>query len=246
MNRFADVLAATASRLTVPEPARSRILLELAADMEDLYTAYLERGKSDDEARRGVLDHFDLSDEALRELVRVHDTPIQGILNGLSSQAEGKWEKGILAVLVVGVALGFGRVVFQGGILQVSSVFVWPVLAVGAWALGIGWWKGRRLFGTSSSSLRNPSGGIGLILGLVGLEVFFGLAGIWIELYLVALRLAQAPGESLVLLVEWLEMASATLTITLGMALATTLLWFLLAGRARRIERQAAAHLVEP
>ncbi|MFC1661183.1 hypothetical protein ACFL3S_06985 [Gemmatimonadota bacterium] len=245
MNGFSDVLAETASRLTVPEPARSRILLELAADMGDLYAAYMDRGRSEAQARAAVLEHFDLSDESLRELVRVHDTPLQGMLNGLSSQARSRWERLVLGVVVVGVTIALGRAVFQGGLLASASFFVWPVFAGGALALGVGAVRIRGLFWPGTSGLRNPSRGVSLILGLAGIEVFLGFTGVWIELYRTALRLTQAPGESLVLLVGWLELASATLTLTLSIALATTLLWFLVAGQAGALERQRAALLVK-
>jgi hypothetical protein len=246
MNRFSDILTTTASRLTVPEPAHSRILLELAADMEDLFRAYVEKGHLEDEARAAVREHFDLSDEALRELARVHDTPIQGILNGLSSHAQSNWERLVLAVLVVGASLLLGRVVLQEGVIGASSVFVWPVVITALVALGFGVATGRRLFLGADSGLRTPSRGIGRILGLAVLQVFLGMVGIWVELYGGALAIQEAPREALVHLVGWLETASATMTITLGLALGTALLWFLLAGQARRIERRLAAQLVEP
>jgi hypothetical protein len=245
MNGFTDVLAETGSRLTVPEPARSRILLELAADMEDLFETYVGRGQSEAQAREAVLEHFDLSDESLRELVRVHATPLRGMLNGLSTQAGSVWERVVLGVVVVGVALLLGRSLFQGGLFASASVVIWGVLAAGVVAVALAGIHGRRILGLAASDVRKPSRGVDLILGLAVLEAFLGFAGVWVELYRTALRLAETPPQALVLLVEWLEMAAATLTLTLLLAIGTALLWFLVAGRAARVDRQSAAALVE-
>ena len=44
MNRFANVLRQARDRLQVPEPSRTRILLEMASDLEDSYQFYLSQG----------------------------------------------------------------------------------------------------------------------------------------------------------------------------------------------------------
>jgi hypothetical protein len=112
-------------------------------------------------------------------------------------------------------------------------------------ALALAGVHGRRILGRDTPRPRTPGRGVDLILGLAVLEVFLGLAGVWVELYRTALQLANTPPQALVLLVEWLEMAAATLTLTLLLAIGTALLWFLVAGRAARVERQSAAALVE-
>ena len=88
MTRFMKALQDANARLTVPEPARSRILLEIGADMEGLFLEYVDRGMTEDDAENAVSETFDLSEETLRELVRVHDTPLDRSLEGLTLQVQ--------------------------------------------------------------------------------------------------------------------------------------------------------------
>ncbi len=67
--------------------------------------------------------------------------------------------------------------------------------------------------------------------------------GLWVELYLSALRIRNAPGETLIHLVGWVHMASATLVIALSGALILGFLWFFLEFRTRRQELNAVADL---
>ena len=244
MSRFTQALSETAARLTVPPSVRSRILLEVAADMDDLYKAYLDRGQDGEEARQAVLEHFDLSDEALEDLVRVHNSPIQGALNGLSGQPGQGWEKTVLAGLVVGVAAALYGLVSQNGLMEAASVFVWPVIATTVVAVGMGVMKLTQILNARTRPVRGLRSGVGTILGLAGVELLIGLSGAWVELYRVALRIQVAPEETPLLLPRWLETASATLTITVGMTLITALVWFVVAGRAARAERAYADHLL--
>ena len=54
MSRFAELLGRTAARLDIPQPARSRVLLELAGDLDALYEHYRGLGLEEDEASRRV------------------------------------------------------------------------------------------------------------------------------------------------------------------------------------------------
>ena len=78
MNRFAHVLKHAEDRLRAPEPARTRILLEMAADLEDGYRHYLERGLDEADAARRAEEAFSTSDETLRLLERVHQRSYGG------------------------------------------------------------------------------------------------------------------------------------------------------------------------
>ena len=82
-------------------------------------------------------------------------------------------------------------------------------------------------------------------LSTVGIGVAVAGAGLWVELYLSALRIRAVPGETLIHLVGWLYMASATLVIALSGALVLGFLWFFLESRVRRQELTAAARLLE-
>ena len=245
MSRFSEVLSEVDGRLMVQEPARSRILLELAADMEDLHGEYLARGFSEEDAHAAVMDHFDLSEEVLRELVKVHDTPFQRSLENLSGHARSKGSRLLMIVLAVLVTGGSGTLLFRGQLYRDASGLVWilmPILAVGlAMAMG----QARRIYKAVRDWDPSLGSGLGRLLGLATLMIVVAASGLWLELYLGALRIREAPGEALIHLAGWLHMASATLVIALSGALALGFLWFLLQSRVRRRELAAVTELLE-
>ena len=59
MSRFADVLNQVRDRLEIPEPSRTRIVLEMASDLEDSYQYYLDQGHDEAEAARLARETFD-------------------------------------------------------------------------------------------------------------------------------------------------------------------------------------------
>jgi hypothetical protein len=52
MARFSSIIRDLNSRLDLPQPARSRVLLEIHADLEDLYEFYLQKGAEAAEAEK--------------------------------------------------------------------------------------------------------------------------------------------------------------------------------------------------
>ncbi len=44
MNRFAPLLKSINARLDLPQPTKSRIILEIASDLEDMYQFYQSQG----------------------------------------------------------------------------------------------------------------------------------------------------------------------------------------------------------
>jgi hypothetical protein len=245
MSRFAQALSDVASRLTLPEPVRSRVLLEMAADMEDLHQAYLERGLPEEEARASVLEHFDLSQEALRELAAVHDSPLERSLTSLSGQAHRPWARTLLGLLGLFVAAGNVSLFFEGGLLSHASPLAWVLLAILATGLAGGAWKARLLRSSPAPGEPRVRSGVSFLLGLAGLQVVLGFAGVWVELYRSGLRIRSAPGEALIHIVGWMHLASATLVVALSSALILGFLWFFLEGRAQRLQAAAAASLLE-
>lgn len=245
MSRFADVLADANARLSVPEPARARILLEISADMEDLQQEYLGRGFSDKEAEAAVLEHFEMSEEVLRELVRVHDTPIQRSLQSISGQVGSPWARLLMVFLAILVTVASGTLLFRPQLYRDASSSIWvimPLLVVG-FVIASGHIRSL----ASGGDLRTPlsQSGLGRLLGLSALMVAVASVGLWIELYLSTLRIRNNPGETLVHLVGWLHMASATMVIALSGALVLGFLWFFLEARLRHRELAAVANLLE-
>ncbi len=69
MSQFAPLIREIGEQLCVPQPARSRILLEISADLEDLSAHYRSQGLSPQAAATRTRETLALSGEALERLV---------------------------------------------------------------------------------------------------------------------------------------------------------------------------------
>ena len=72
MKKFTLFLKSINERLSLPQPLKSQILLEVAGDLEDVYEFYKNKGLNEQEAMQKAEEKLDLTDEALSELIRVH------------------------------------------------------------------------------------------------------------------------------------------------------------------------------
>lgn len=247
MSEFSSHIRQFSSRLPLPEPTRSRVLLEMAADMEDLLQHYLAQGLRKDKAVQAVEEHFDLSEDALRELVHVHTSPFQRSLDGLSGQIRSPWERGALVLVAIVVMLGLVRHLFHLPLYQAASPLAFILLAILALAVGIGIRRAFLLFGPVSRATGKPShrrGGGSLPL-LALLLLGMGFSGVWVELYRTALVVRADTTYALVYLVKWLHLACATLVVALSGALLVGLFWFFLETRASQLDERAASSMME-
>ena len=62
MNQFTPLLKQLNSRLDLPQPQKSRILLEISADLNDLYDLYVSQGHSREEAKQRAEIKFDFDE----------------------------------------------------------------------------------------------------------------------------------------------------------------------------------------
>ncbi len=246
MTDFAPHLRALSTGLMVPEPNRSRILLEVASDMEDLLEHYLAKGMDRDQAVATVQEHFDLSEEALRELTRVHASPFQQSLEGISGQARKGWERAVLLLVGLFVLPGLVFPLAKPAVLVDAGPLAWGLIPTLAVALVLGVREGAGLSGKNAlRGGRIPRLGIRTLPAFSLLLLGLGFAGAWLEFYRAALRVREAPQQALVHLIHWLHLASATLVVALSGALLTALFWFFLEARATHLEERAAARLLE-
>lgn len=245
MSHFSPHLRNLATRLPIPEPMRSRVLLEIATDMEDLFRHLVEGGMGEEAAARSVVEHFDLSEDALRDLAKVHNSPLSRSLEGLSSQAGTRWERALLGLVALFVApVLFGPLLHQPTLLGDASRLAVALLGILALGLGLGVSKAFILFRTGPRG-PIPRRGLRILPGIALFLFVFGFAGIWVELYRAALAIRHAPEMALRFLVEWLHMASATMVLALAGGLLMALLWFFLENRCRYLEERAAAVILE-
>ena len=244
MTDFADVLTPLSARLPLPQPARSRVLLEVSADLEAAYQHYLTRGLSEDEARRRAVEAFDLSDEALTGLVRVHTSSVRRLLDRLSGQARSRWERVVLAVVAATLAVVGGELVVRGGVASAAGPFVWPVFACGLVGTLLGVVKFYQIYVRQDHELRRARWGLDVIAALAAAQVFLGFFGAWFELFLAARLLRSDVGLAGIYLFNWLMRSAALLSVSLMGALLIAILWFTLARRVAAIADAEAMMLL--
>jgi hypothetical protein len=244
MTSFADVLKPLRSRLPLPQPARTRVLLEVAADLTDMYQHYLDAGLSEDEARSRAMDAFVVSDDALAELVRVHTSPVRRLLDRLSTQALSRWERVVLLVIAAVLAFVVGQVVLPGEVFRVAGYLAWPALSCGVAGLVLGLIKFYQIYIKQDHELERARRGLDAIALFSGAQVLLGFLGAWFGLYLVARRIADDVEGAMVHVFNWLMSCSALLAVSLTGALLTAICWFWLARRVAGIADAEAVLLL--
>lgn len=243
MTRFADVIRRIDARLELPQPAKSRILLEVAGDMEDVYRTLRGRGFSRDEARREAVARFELSDEALQDLVAVHTSRFRRFLDGLSEQGRGQVERAALGLLVVFLVATTGRQIIGSTLFANASALSWPALILALGGIIVGARKAWTLWLVQSHDIRRLQQGLAPILVLAGLNFLIGFFGFWLEIQIIARRLAAGGASSD--LVGWLVASSATVVIAMTSALVCCLIWYALAQKVARIQQAEVGYLLE-
>ncbi|HPF36058.1 MAG TPA: hypothetical protein P5571_04375 [Candidatus Krumholzibacteria bacterium] len=245
MNRFDDVLRATATRLALPQPARLRVLLELSADLDDLYDAYRARGCDDAEAKRRAVESLDLSPEALTGLGDVHHGALRRLLDRAAPESLVRWERTLLGVTgllaaALAVAAADGRAV-----VRAAGPWAWPALALGALALLLFLGKAYQLQLKQDHHPRRLRRGLPLLQAVALALPCLGVLGGWYQAWRLSVDPATAARPLAAVLLDWGVAASALVTITWTLGLLAALAWFFLSGRVGRIERDEAAFLLE-
>ncbi len=141
MTQFTSLLNNINEKLDLPQPAKSRILLEIAADLEDVYDTYIARGFTELEAIKKTEEKFDFTDEALTNLIKIHETPFRRWLVRISGQAQTRWERIMMTLLLIIIASLSIQTIFNSPFFLKSSRFIWPILGLLFSALGVAIYK---------------------------------------------------------------------------------------------------------
>jgi len=243
---FGRVLRKAEAGLRVPEPQRSRMLLEMAADLDDLYHEYRGRGLGEEEARERAVRLLGASPQVLAELGRQHGSRVAGLLDRLAGAGGPRLER-MLLVLTAGLAVAGGAVSVTTSRVVAGSLWSWGLLALfgaGAWTIAA---RGIALFVRPEELGARPTERLRGLLGLAAasLTVSAFSALVTLSTVLNALVHVSAPSGEI-----WGRMASAAGLAALGLTAALLLggCWLLLRRRARAIEdaREALRSVLSP
>jgi len=246
MTRFGNVLKRAGERLRVPEPVRGRILLEIAADLEDGYRHYLEQGCDEVEAARRAEEAFGTSDEALRLLERVHRRGRGGVADRLFRQVGTWWSKTLMLGLLLFEILLALRVFSDRSFFVHPSPFLWPIAALALAAFAFTLWKLAQIFSRSGADVRRLRTGLGVplfcafgSLGVAALGFLFHLQRFF------RLNADGAPESLFMNFAGWMISISSLMSVGLLTAVLAGLVWFVLAGLVSRSEAREIEILLQ-
>ena len=235
MTRFANVLEQARERLQIPEPARTRVLLEMASDLEDSYQHYLSQGCEQDEAARRAEEVFGTSAEALQLLERVYNAGIGGVGERFTQQIGTLWSKVLMvALLAFEILLAF-RILSDRTFFVYPSPFLWPIAALALAAFLFTIWKLAHIFSRSGADWRRLRTGLGIPLFFAALAVT-GLGFLFHMQRFFRLNSEGAPETLFMNFAGWMVSISSMMTVGLLTATLAGLLWFVLSRLVARSE----------
>lgn len=213
----------------LPHPARTRILLELAGDVEALSADLRRCGVPAEEAALRAAERVVPSDTALDALVRLHRPLYRRLTAPVPESALRRWERAFLlvvttSILVVGLMLLSGQ-----GLLSAPSPFLWPVLGLAVGVIGAVLWQGFQLFVRREHRPDTLGRGLATLPALSATVLLVAGAGTVTELWTLAATLEAGVPDPAPLLTAWLLRTSVLLTTALLTAIGGGLGWFLLA-----------------
>ena len=224
MSAFQPTLRRLDRDLTLPVPDRVRILRELEFDLEALSGELAARGMSPEKARARALDALVPDGATLRELDRLHAPHYRRLTRHLSPGRLRTLERSALALATAAVLLAESFLLLRADWLRHASPFLWPVLALGALLFAAIAAQSFRLW--VKRDHQDPAANFRVILLLSGLTLATGVFGALADFFRLAGVLEAEPGLAGSLLPEWLAASSVLLSLSLLLALAGGLAWF--------------------
>jgi hypothetical protein len=245
MNRFTGLLAQINQKLDLPQPTKSRILLEIASDLDDMYQIFVHQGLSEREAAAKVQDQYVISDEVLEELVQIHESAFRKLLGKLSEQAQTRWERVVLFAVILFVCGATGNAIFSTRLFEQASGFIWPILGISLGAVIISVRQFFKLYIKKDHNLRRLRDGLSYLLLLSMASLLTGFYGVSVEMYRSTKLIIADVDMTISQIVQWGISCSAMLMVSLLVAIATALVWFVLMDKVERIELADTAWLFD-
>jgi hypothetical protein len=243
-------------QLKLGEPVKSRLLLEIAGDMEESWQNLTASGLTAKEAEKKVCEKFSFSDSELGELTEVYLSPVQRLLGRLSSSLSSRFEKVLFVLVLMVVGLLSGRYFLRSSFFTHSNIFSYIatlclITAVYVFLKKLFVLYVRRDF--EITSWRNGVGLVafcGLITAVCSFLVFLEkVAAIAPKLIILSksvlspLPLSEAGRSLWTRVMDWgIELGVLEINLLI-MLMLTMFFWFVLDDRLQRIE-QAEAELI--
>ncbi len=229
-------LSSVADRVReLPHPARTRILLEIAGDVEALSDELRRSGVPDPEAVAQAHARVVPSGPALDALIGLHRPVYQRLTAPIPASSLRRWEQGSLLAATLAVP-GAGVAALAGaGLLAAPSPFLWGVLALATATLALVLRKGFQLFVRREPRHETLERELALVLGMSAAALLVAGAGSVAGLWQLAGTLEAGGQDPAGPLMAWFRRDAVLVSLGILTALAGGLAWFLLAQAAAAI-----------
>ena len=258
MSRFVFLLNEINEKLDIPQPTKSRVLLEISADMDDLFSTYTEQGKSEEEAFSLTEEMFKLDESAIKELAEIHQPLFRKWMDRFTAQTQTKWERATLVIALLFIALFAGQVISTFDFFQSASAFVYPILGVGLASIVIAIRRFYSLHIKKDHDIHTLRNGLTQLAVLSAVVFFIGAWGYIIEIYshgggvalpagsLINVIITVAPSQSQLHGLAGCFTRSASVVLSaLFISSLIAMLWFILVNKVSQIEQLDAEYLLK-
>ena len=258
MSRFTSVLRDLNHKITLPQPQKSRILLEIAADLNDLYEEYRGRGFNESEAAAMAKQTFDISDAALRELMQIHETTFRRFMDKLSVNTRAKYERILLVLMLCCIAVVTSQGIWSMSFFYHASNFVWPIIGMVFIAFTIFIGKFYSLFIEKNHSVHQLRSRLNMLISTAGVSILIGVYGYFWELFR-AKSMSVFMGFNIIMitetdiqktplllsdLTEIFMRASFLMVVSMFASMLIAVMWVVLVHKVIKIEQDEAAILL--
>lgn len=245
MNPFAPTLKTIYDSLDLPQPEKSRILLEISGDMEDCYHNLLDSGLGEKAALQQTEERFRLDARTLQALIQIHMPPIKRLMDRFSRQAQSRWEKTLLLLLLCIILAFSGPDLISMQMIRDAGKYAWPVLSFALVGMFVFLYKLYHLNLKQSYEIRRVRDGMIFLLFLGGAGVMTGIVGTCTET-VCFLRDAMIYSDHILkLLVHLLMRNSALMTMGILNAIFMGIGWFILMRKIEDIEQSEVRILLK-
>jgi hypothetical protein len=218
--------------LTAPVTDKVRILYELEDDLESLRGLLLAQGLSAADARERAMATLLPDGPSLAALDEVHQPLYRRITRHLSEVRLRLVERALLAVAMGSVLLAEAFALLRVDVLARPSPFLWPVLGLGAVLAGT---MGVTVFRVWIKQEVGAGWGTRPIAALAGAILAVGLGGTLADSYQLAATLQASPELAGPLTFDWLFRDGVLIAVSLLLAMAGGLAWFVLTAWATEV-----------
>ena len=254
MKKFSSLLKELNSKIDLPQPKKSRILLEIAADLNDLYDHYIKCGLSESEAIRQAREKFELSDEIVSDLSEIHSNLFKQWIDKTVGKANDICERILFLLLFIFILLSAIFAVLTTPFFLDTSTFVYPILVLLIFTIVLWCTKFYQLYIKKDHDLKRLRTGMSLFKFMWVASLFIGLYGYFIELYLSGAKtLFLGPlfiitivrvDEILPSIMDFMIKSSSLMMVCMLVILIIGVLWFNLTQKVSQIEQAETEFLL--